>query len=119
LTSIYDPRNTTLSNTLVGSGPLPNYYFNPNTFTQQTIGTFGTSGRNSIRGPGINNTDFSLQKEIQFTEVRKIQLRLEAYNVFNHANFLLPGNNIVAGTFGRVTSAAAGRLVQLGAKFYF
>jgi hypothetical protein len=118
-TGIYGPRNTTLSDTLNGTGPLPNYYFNPNNFTQQTIGTFGTTGRNSIHGPGINNTDLSLQKEIQFSEVRKIQLRLEAYNVFNHAQFYLPGNNIVSPDFGRVTSAASGRLIQLGAKFYF
>jgi len=118
-TQIYNPRNTSLSNTVAGTGPLPNYYFNPNSFTEQTPGTFGTSGRNSIHGPGINNTNLSLQKEIQFTERRKIQLRLEAYNVFNHAQFLLPGNNIVTPNFGRVTSASAGRLIQLGAKFYF
>ena len=99
---------------------LPNYWFDPNQFTRQTFGTFGTSGRNSIHGPGLNNTDLALQKEVQFSEARKLQLRLEAYNLFNHAQFNLPGaNSASTSTFGRITSAHAGRLVQLGAKFYF
>ncbi len=121
-TSIEEPRTTRLVNTAVNPNNTtvrPNYYFNPNSFSQQAIGTFGTSGRNSIHAPGLNNTNIALQKEFQFTETRRIQLRLEAYNVFNHAQFNLPGANIVSSTFGRVTGAAAGRLIQLGAKIYF
>lgn len=117
-----DPRNANLVNTVTTPGntaSLPNYWFNPNGFTRQTFGMFGTSGRNSIHGPGINNTDLSLAKEVRFTETRMIQLRLEAYNLFNHAQFALPASDIASPTFGRIFSATHGRLVQLGAKLYF
>lgn len=119
----FDPRNSSIVNKVVNpsnTAALPNYWFDPNQFSRQTFGLFGTSGRNSIHGPGINNTDISLQKEVQFSEARKLQLRVEAYNVFNHAQFNLPGaNSASTSTFGRITSAHSGRLLQLGAKFYF
>ena len=48
----------------------------------------GNSARNPIRGPGTNMSDFSLYKNIPFsTEGRRLQLRFEFYNLFNHANF--------------------------------
>lgn len=118
----FDPRNSNLVNTVANPANTtaePNYWFDPNQFTRQAFGMFGTSGRNSIHGPGINNTDLALQKEVQFSEMRKLQLRLEAYNLFNHAQFNLPDGNAASPTFGRITSARAGRLLQLGAKFYF
>jgi Carboxypeptidase regulatory-like domain len=124
--SIYNPRNATLQ---FGSNPAqPNYYFNPNAFAQETPGVLGNEGRNNFHGPGINNTDLALSKLITFTETKRIELRLEAFNVFNHTNFAF-SQNITAwedynapSTFGRVTTYnpnAAGRVVQLGAKIYF
>jgi hypothetical protein len=59
---------------------------------------------------------------LKLSEVKSVQLRLEAFNVFNHAQFFGPqavDGNISSGTFGQVVSAAAPRLVQLGAKFTF
>jgi hypothetical protein len=85
----------------------------------------GNEGRGNFHGPGINNTDLTLFKNIKFTETRFLQLRLEAFNVFNHTQFLF-SNSITAwedynapGTFGRVTTAHAGRVIQLGVKIYF
>ena len=82
-------------------------------------------GRGNFHGPGINNTDLALFKNIRFTEVRYVQLRLEAFNVFNHPQFLF-NSNITAfedyaapSRFGRVTTAYSGRVLQLGAKIYF
>ncbi len=121
--SQYDPRNTTLS--FGTNAALPNYYFNPNAFAQETPGVLGNEGRGNFHGPGINNTDLALFKNIRFTETRSIQLRLEAFNVFNHSQFLFT-NSITAfedfnspSTFGRVTTAYQGRVLQLGAKIYF
>lgn len=119
----YNPRNATLA---FGSNPPePNYYFNPNAFAAETPGVLGNEGRNNFHGPGINDTDLSLFKNIFYTEGRYIQLRLEAYNVFNHTQFLF-SNSIIAwedfnaaSTFGRVTTAYPGRVLQLGAKIYF
>jgi len=124
---IYDPRNATVVNgTLGGTSPGTNYYFNPNAFALEPIGTLGNAGRNNFHGPGINNTDLVLAKEIRWTEVRRIELRLEAFNVFNHTQFGLISaaspiyyENIQANTFGQTLTANPGRVVQLGAKIYF
>jgi hypothetical protein len=125
---IYNPRNATLA---FGSNPpQPNYYFNPNAFAQETPGVLGDEGRGNFHGPGINETDLSLFKNIRFTESRYVQLRLEAFNVFNHTNFEF-FNSVAAWedinsptTFGRVTTALSdgnptGRVLQLAAKIYF
>ena len=64
----------------------------------------------------------ALLKNLRITESKSLQFRLEAFNVFNHAQFFGPqavDGNISSGTFGQTVSAAAPRLVQLGAKFVF
>ena len=64
----------------------------------------------------------ALLKNLRLTESKSLQFRLEAFNVFNHAQFFGPqavDGNISSGTFGQVVSATAPRLVQLGAKFIF
>jgi hypothetical protein len=61
-------------------------------------------------------------KNLRFTESKSLQFRLEAFNVFNHAQFFGPqavDGNIDSATFGRAVSAAAPRLVQAGVKFSF
>ncbi|MGH9601866.1 MAG: hypothetical protein ACRD24_05700, partial [Terriglobales bacterium] len=71
---------------------------------------------------GLNNFDMLFGKEIHFwpgNENRFIELRFEMYNVFNHTQFSLPSGNIASSNFGRITAAAPGRLIQLGAKIYF
>ncbi len=121
--SIYNPRNTTLS--FNGNPALPNYYFNPNAFADETPGVLGNEGRGNFHGPGINNTDLALFKNVRFTESRYVQLRLEAFNVFNHTQFLFSQyytnweDYNSPGTFGRATTALQGRVLQLGAKIYF
>ena len=105
-----------------------NFWFDTTSFAQEAIGTFGNTHRNPLHGPGINNTDVAIFKNIYFwpgSESKYVQLRLESYNVFNHTNFYDPLNpsnvtgSITSGTFGRVTSAAPGRQSQLAAKIYF
>lgn len=120
---IYNPRNASLS--FNGNPALPNYYFNPNAFADEVPGVLGNEGRGNFHGPGINNTDLALLKRIRFNERQYVELRLEAFNVFNHTQFLF-SSNITAfedynapSTFGRVTTAYQGRVVQLGAKIYF
>jgi len=51
---------------------------------------FGSEGRNSLRGPNFRQFDFSLFKDTKLTERINMQLRFEAYNLFNHPNFANP-----------------------------
>lgn len=125
--TIYNPRNATLVNTTLNPSntfALSNYYFNPNAFSLEPFGTLGNEGRNNFHGPGINNTDLALMKELKLGEARRIELRLESFNVFNHTQFRFSSNiasfeDIQSGNFGRVSTAAPGRIVQLAAKIYF
>jgi hypothetical protein len=98
------------------------YWFDPANFARAPIGTFGNARRNFFHGPGINNTDFVIEKDTYFwpgNESRYLALRLEAYNAFNHTQFGAPNGNIASSNFGRITSASPGRQVQLAAKIYF
>jgi len=110
------------------------YWFNTSTFSQEPIGTFGNVRRNFFHGPGFNYSNFEVYKNLPFGQAespRYIQLRLEAYNAFNHANFANPNGNFGAGptVFGVITSVdqpinsggdpQPGRAIQIAGKFYF
>jgi Carboxypeptidase regulatory-like domain len=97
-------------------------YFDPSQFSENTLGTPGTASRRFFFGPGMSNFDMALLKNVRLTESKSLQIRLEAFNAFNHAQFFGPQSvdgNIASSTFGEVVSAAAPRLVQLGAKLVF
>ncbi|HTH38353.1 MAG TPA: TonB-dependent receptor [Pyrinomonadaceae bacterium] len=65
---------------------------------------FGTAGRNNLIGPAFYNVDFGLFKTFTITERVKFQLRAEALNLFNHANFANPQGDINNSNFGYITS---------------
>jgi hypothetical protein len=97
-------------------------YFSTAQFTENALGTPGTASRRFFSGPGMDNYDMALLKNLRVTESKSLQFRVEAFNVFNHAQFFGPQSvdgNIDSSTFGRVVSADPPRLVQLGAKFLF
>jgi hypothetical protein len=97
-------------------------YFNASPFSENALGTPGNASRRYFHGPGMENFDLALLKNLHLTESKSLQFRLETFNVFNHAQFFGPQSvdgNISSSTFGQVVSAAAPRLVQLGAKFIF
>ena len=62
-------------------------WFNPAVFASPANGSFGDFRRNSIYGPGIANFNMSLFKNFNFTENTRLQLRFEAFNVFNHTQW--------------------------------
>jgi hypothetical protein len=97
-------------------------YFNAALFSNNTLGTPGTASRRYFHGPGMENFDMAILKNLRLTESKSVQFRMEAFNVFNHAQFFGPQSvdgNISSSTFGQAVSAAAPRLVQAGAKFVF
>jgi hypothetical protein len=92
--------------------------FDPVTFAPSPdCGTFGTANRRFLHGPGMNNTDFGIQKDFRITEARSFEFRAEFFNIFNHAQFNNPTGDISSGNFGNVTSARAMRIGQLSGKF--
>ena len=106
------------SNPRVGN----NGYFNPGAFSMNAPGTPGTARRRFFYGPGSQNYDASLAKVLPVTETKSIEARIEAFNMFNHAQFNGPSavdGDIGSSTFGRVIGAAAPRLLQAALKLNF
>jgi hypothetical protein len=96
--------------------------------TREEFG-IGNAPKDPIRGPGQNVWDVSFYKNIPFSknEARRLQLRFEFYNFFNHASFqnvdttgrFDAAGRQVSGTFGQYTSTLDARRIVLGAKVYF
>jgi hypothetical protein len=97
------------------------FIFNPDAFQAPATGTFGNTPRAFARAPGRNNTNLTLMKNIYFDREQnvKLQLRAEAFNVFNHTQFLATGAQMGATTFARPTATRLPREFQFGAKFLF
>lgn len=99
-------------------------------FCQPLAGQFGDSGRDIIRGPGINNWDLGIGKDFKFTERVAFQFRTEAFNVFNHHQYGFDpftstgigapvGDNPNSPGFGQIQAARPGRIIQFGGKIVF
>jgi hypothetical protein len=98
-------------------------WFDTSCFTRRPLATTGTGlgsePRNPIRGPGFAETDLSLFKNIDVHANNRIQVRVETFNLFNQTHFNQPNGTIGSSTFGQITSAGDGRVVQLGIKYLF
>jgi Carboxypeptidase regulatory-like domain/TonB dependent receptor len=94
-------------------------YFQTSLFSNEQLGQFGTSRRRFFHGPGLNNFNMVLAKSTKISENKEIQFRIEAFNLFNHAQFYNPSGEINSSSFGIVTSARDPRIMQLGLKFTF
>jgi hypothetical protein len=97
-----------------------NSYFNTACFTPAaTLGDFGNSGRNILRGPDQRNVDISIVKFFPLGE-RKVEFRSEFFNISNTASFANPLNLLEAGTAGQIVSTSTGpRVIQFALKFNF
>ncbi len=88
--------------------------------TNAALRTYGSLPRNALRGPGRSNLDFAVAKMTPlFGDRLKLELRFEAFNLFNHAQFSNPDTNINSPTFGQVLSTAAPRILQLAGRLIF
>jgi Carboxypeptidase regulatory-like domain/TonB dependent receptor len=99
-----------------------NNYFSADDFSMNALGTPGTAKRRFFYGPGAENFDVAVAKNVPITESKTILFRVEAFNVFNHTQFFGPSSvdgNIGSSTFGQAISSASPRILQLAAKFYF
>jgi hypothetical protein len=104
-------------------------YFRTSVFAVPAVGTYGNAPRDVFRGPGINNFDMSIFKNIPVYKDRaRLQLRFEAYNAFNHTQFSGVNTSAIFNTatgqqtnaaFGSVTSARGARVGQASLRFIF
>jgi hypothetical protein len=93
---------------------------NPTYFTHPAAGTFGQLSLTPVDGPGYWNVDTALIKRTKFSESLNLELRLEAFNVFNHTNFSVPNNlDINSTSFGKITDTFDPRILQISFKFNF
>jgi hypothetical protein len=82
--------------------------------------TYGSSGRNSFRGPGRTNFNVTLAKTTDlFRERVKMEIRADFFNVLNHTEFDNPSTSISSHFFGQITSTGDPRIIQLAGRFTF
>ena len=94
-------------------------YFSTDDFSAEQLGVTGNANRRFFHGPGLNNWDVSLFKNMRFTERFSMDIRAEFFNAFNHAQFNNPVGNFAASNFGQITSARDPRIGQVAAKIHF
>jgi hypothetical protein len=94
-------------------------WFNTACFKQAATGTWGTLGRNTLRGPGTANVDWGLYKNFNITEALKLQFRSEFFNLFNHTNFGNPSATVTGTTFGQIWGAGDPRIIQFALRLSF
>jgi hypothetical protein len=112
-------------------------WFNPAAFANPASGTFGDNHRNTLVGPDFANVNLSLAKEFPIHEAIALEVRADAFNMFNHINWANPDANVGYGgtpctsgpntgsdladcTAGQVTTPVGGtRIIQLGAHLRF
>jgi hypothetical protein len=112
----------------------PTQWFNPAAFSLQPVGTFGNLGRDTLRNPGLFDTDLALMKETRIPKISEqfsLQFRAEFFNIFNHANFTglsNPGAFITTSAGGYALNPTSGeftststtaRQIQFGLKLNF
>jgi hypothetical protein len=102
------------------SRPTIAQWFNTSAFALPAPYTFGDVGRDSMRGPGFWNFDFSLFRTFDIWERFHLQFRGEFFNLFNHTDFSNPSAQLGSPNFGVITSTAnSPRTIQVALKLAF
>jgi hypothetical protein len=141
-TPSWNPVPLCVSNPTAGTTDNPFDRLNASAFALPAVGSIGLGcSRNFVYGPGVNNWDMSLQKNVPIGEHTRLELRGEAFNIFNHTQFIGVNNTIDfsglnnpvvtnlpysstgalanIGGFGAVSGSRSPRILQLVAKFVF
>jgi hypothetical protein len=118
--SLYSPHRTTSQWLNINAFP----YLNLQNNAGVGIGRFGNAPVGGIVGPGTANFSLSLMKGVTLHEQTKLQLSIEAANVFNHRNYEPPSTQVDAATFGQIsglqTAEGAGpRSLELAGRITF
>ena len=96
-------------------------WFNMTAFQPNTVGTFGNTGINTLRGPRLTNIDFAFTKSTNIAKEQNLLFRAEFFNLLNHPNFGNPNSTLASGIqFGRITtSVGTPRNIELSLRYSF
>jgi hypothetical protein len=129
--------NAYATNSICNNGTTPCVqWLNPAAFVAGPAGTFGNLGHNALRGPHTVNFDAAVSRIFKLHERYSLQARMDAFNVFNHPNFVgaispagtvtafttftnTTAGSLQAGTFGRSVAAFDPRIIQFALKLFF
>ena len=109
----------------VGPGTLPaktasiDRWFATEDFVDPEPYSFGNSGRSILPGPAYANWDLSIVKQTRFSDGKQVELRVELFNAFNHANFDQPEAVLGNSTFGKIFGAGRAREIEVALKYSF
>ena len=111
--------NRTCTGTL--SSPTIQHWFDNSCFATPGLYQFGNSGRNILRGPGMNNIDFAIHRNFAMPwEGQTLQFRMEAFNAVNHPQFGQPGATLALPTTGVISSTSTpNRILQFALRYAF
>lgn len=97
-----------------------NQWVSPSAFQRldpvANAGQFGNESRNSINGPAFGSLDAAVDKNFPLSESTRLLFRAEAFNLTNHANFIVPINDINSPVFGQIVEAQSPRVLQFALK---
>ena len=124
-TSLNSPGNTQTANQVVANVNIPGGhgtgqpYFDPNGFAAVTTPTFGNSGRDILRGPGVFNLDASLFRNFDVRERLKVQFRAESLGLTNTPQFAIPGATLGTATYDVISTSTGERQIRFALKLMF
>jgi hypothetical protein len=123
--TLTQPPNQVLANIYVPAGSQSKLataavpFINPAAFAQAATGTLGNEGQGTVEGPGSLIFNAGLSRLFKVKERHTLEVRGEAQNALNRANFGAPGLTLTGGTFGYITSTGPARVMQFAMKYSF
>jgi hypothetical protein len=112
--------------TKIGNDGPGQFYYDPKAFSTVTAVAFGNSGRNTLRSPGVWNTDLDVTREFPIRERVKVQFRADFINFANTSHFVSTSGNgtlistsVTSGTFMQITSATGERQIRFGLRVHW
>ncbi len=94
-------------------------YFDTAAFLAAPQFVIGSSSRNPVRGPGLQNADLMISKTVRIAERARLEFRAEAFNVSNTPPLRDPNGSFGSPSFGSITSAGNPRVFEFAAKLHF
>jgi hypothetical protein len=94
-------------------------WLNFGSFGSPLAGTLGNLGNNSLEGPGYFDVDVALSRRFAIREHQSLEIRGEAFNIQNRANFLNPTAALNSSNFGKILTDVSPRILQFAMKFAF